>query len=167
MQLLYQAQDKRAIPLLEKILKVDPKDETAHEMLAMLEERQGNCQAAIDHFLLSAKVIGTHPDSLEAYGYCFVQTGQPQKAIPVFEQLAALLPQRTYAKYNLAVVLVETKQDEAALKVLDPLLATDQSDSISIYGASVSFLESRKESPSRFRVVSFLLPKPSARHFGV
>ena len=33
-QLLYQTQDKRAIPLLEKILKADPKDETAHEMLA-------------------------------------------------------------------------------------------------------------------------------------
>ena len=127
-QLLYQAQDKRAIPLLEKILKADPKDETAHEMLATLEQRQGNCRAAIDHFLLSAKVIGTHPNSLEAYGYCFVQTGQPQKAIPVFEQLAALLPQRTYPKYDLAVVLVETKQDEAAIKVLDPLLATGQSD---------------------------------------
>ncbi len=127
-QLLFQVQDKRAIPLLEKILKADPKDETGHEMLAILEARQGNCQAAIDHFLLSVKAIETHPDSLEAYGYCLVQTKQPQKAIPVFEQLAALLPQQTYPKHNLAVVLVEAKQHEAALKVLEPLLATDQSD---------------------------------------
>ncbi len=127
-QLLYQAQDKRAIPLLEKILKADPKDETAHEMLAILEEKQGNCPAANDHFPLSAEVIGTHPDSLEAYGYCLMHTGQTQKAISVFEQLAAQLPQRTYPKYDLAVVLVGTKQYEAALKVLDPLLTTDQSD---------------------------------------
>jgi tetratricopeptide (TPR) repeat protein len=127
-QLLYQTQDKRAIPLLEKILKADPKDETAHEMLAVLEGRQGNCRAAIGHFLLSAEAIANHPSSLEVYGYCLVHTKQPQKAIPVFEELAALLPQRTYPKYDLAVLLVETKQNAAALKVLEPLLAADQSD---------------------------------------
>jgi tetratricopeptide (TPR) repeat protein len=127
-QLFYQAQDKRAIPLLERILKADPKDEIAQEMLANLEEKQGNCEDAIDHFRLSAEVLGTHPHSLEAYGYCFLQTKQPQKAIPVFEQLAALLPERTYPKYDLAVVLVEAKQNEAALKVLEPLLAANQTD---------------------------------------
>jgi tetratricopeptide (TPR) repeat protein len=127
-QLLYQAQDKLAIPLLERILKANPKDEIAQEMLANLEEKQGNCEAAIDHFLLSTEAIRTHPGSLEAYGYCLLQTKQPQKAIPVFEQLAALLPERTYPKYDLAVVLVEAKQNEAALKVLEPLLAVGQSD---------------------------------------
>src|SRR5208282_355069 len=60
--------------------------------------------------------------------YCLVHTKQSQKAIPVFEQLAALLPQRTYPKYDLAVLLVETKQNDAALKVLEPLLAAEQSD---------------------------------------
>jgi tetratricopeptide (TPR) repeat protein len=127
-QLLYQARDKRAIPLLERILKADPKDQTAHEMLANLEERQGNCEAAIDHFLLSVDAIGTHPGSLEAYGNCLVQTKQPQKAIPVFEQLAALLPASPYPKYDLAVLLVEAKQNDAALQVLDPLLTPDQAD---------------------------------------
>jgi tetratricopeptide (TPR) repeat protein len=127
-QLLYQTQDKRAIPLLEKILKTDPKDETAHEMLAVLEGRQGNCQTAIGHFILSADVRANHPYSLEVYGYCLVQTKQPLKAIAVFEQLAALLPQQVYPKYDLAVLLVETKQHDAALKVLEPLLAADQSD---------------------------------------
>lgn len=128
-QLLYPTQDKRAIPLLERILKADPRDATANEMLANLERRQDNCQAAIDHFLLSGDLIKTHPDSLEAYGYCLVQITQPQKAVSIFEQLATLLPERVYPKYDLAVVLVETKQDEAALKVLEPLLATNPSDS--------------------------------------
>jgi tetratricopeptide (TPR) repeat protein len=127
-QLLYQTNDKRAIPLLEKILKAGPKDETAHEMLAVLEGRQGNCQAAIGHFLLSGEVIANHAYSLEVYGHCLVDTKQPQKAIPVFEQLAALLPDRTYPKYDLAVLLVETKQNDPALKVLEPLLAADPSD---------------------------------------
>jgi tetratricopeptide (TPR) repeat protein len=127
-QLLYQAQDKRAIAILERILNADPKDETAHEMLAILEAKQEHCQVANSHFLLSAEVIAHHPQSLEAYGYCLVHVGQPDKAVSVFEQLAALLPEQTYPKYDLAVVLVETKQDEAAARILGPLLTADQSD---------------------------------------
>jgi len=127
-QLLYQAQDKRAIPLLERILKIEPRDQTAQEMIATLEAAEGDCAAAIGHFDLSADVIGTHARSLEAYGYCLAQAKQPEKAIPVFEKLVALAPQRTYLEYDLAVLLVETKQNEAALKVLEPLLAVGQSD---------------------------------------
>jgi len=127
-QLLYPDDDKRALPLLKKILKADPKDQTAHEMLAMLERKQGDCHTAIDHFSLSANVIQTHPQSLEAYGDCLMQAEQLQEAIPVFERLAVLLPDRSYPKYDLAVVLVRLKQNEAALKVLDPLLMSDQKD---------------------------------------
>ncbi|MGA7339113.1 MAG: tetratricopeptide repeat protein [Terracidiphilus sp.] len=127
-QLFYEGGDKRAVPLLERILKADPGDQTAHEMLAMLEKRQGACPAAIAQFLLSTDVIETHPDSLEAYGYCLAQTHQLEKAIDVFEQLIALRSDRTYPKYDLAVILVETKQNVAALKVLDPLLTSDQQD---------------------------------------
>ncbi len=127
-QLLYPTHDKRALPLLERILKADPKDETAQEMFANLEKKQGNCLSAIDHFLLSAEVIGTHPESLEAYADCLVQTGQSQKAIPVFQQLATLLPDRTYPKYDLAVVLVSAKRDDAAVKLLEPLLTDEQTD---------------------------------------
>jgi tetratricopeptide (TPR) repeat protein len=127
-EILYEAQDKRAIPALEAILSADPEDETAHERFAMLEEKQGNCQAANKHFLLSENMTQTHPQSLEAYGYCLVQTKQPEKAVQVFEQFSALLPEKTYPKYNLAVALADTKQNDAALRVLDPLLVADQSD---------------------------------------
>lgn len=127
-EILYEAQDKRAIPALEAILSADPRDETAQEMLAMLEEKQGNCQAANKHFLLSENTTQTHPPSLEAYGYCLMETKQPEKAVPVFERLAALLPEKTYPKYDTAVALIEAKQNDAALKVLEPMLAADRAD---------------------------------------
>lgn len=127
-QLLYATQDVRAIPLLKKILKADPRDETAHEMLANLEKKQGNCPAAIEQFVLSADTVDTHPESLGAYGYCLVETRQPAKAVPVFEKLTALLPQQTFPRYDLAVVLVAAKQESAALKILEPLLASNPSD---------------------------------------
>jgi tetratricopeptide (TPR) repeat protein len=127
-EIFYQSQDKRAIPLLEEIVKGNPKDETAHEMLAMLDRKQGNCQVAIDQFRLSGGLIETHPASLAAYGDCLVNTQQPKDAVPVFERLAALVPQSTDPKYDLSVALVESKQNEAALKILEPLLAASPSD---------------------------------------
>jgi tetratricopeptide (TPR) repeat protein len=127
-QILYPSGDKRAIPLLEKILKSDPKDATAQEMLGTLERKQGDCQAAVDHFRLGGDAMDTHPEALGAYGDCLVRMNQPQDAIPVFEKLSALLPQQTWPKYDLAVVLVGAKQNDAAIKVLDPLLAADSND---------------------------------------
>ncbi len=127
-QLLYTAGDTRAIPPLKEILNLDPKDETAHEMLAMLEKREGHCAPAIDHFAKSPDSTAMHPASLEAYGDCLVQLGQMHNAIPVFQKLTALLPDKTYPKYDLAVVLVAAKENDAALQVLSPLLTPDQQD---------------------------------------
>src|ERR1035441_2919736 len=97
-------------------------------MLGMLEQKQGDCLAAIDQFVLGDKATENHPESLEAYGYCLVQVKQYQKATAVFEQLVALLPELNFPKYDLAVVLIMTKEDTNAIKLLDPLLTEDQQD---------------------------------------
>ena len=127
-QLLYETGDKRAIPLLDRILKTDPHDMTAQEMLAMLQKKQGDCQSANEHFAVSFDQMGTHPETLEAYGYCLVQMKEFEKAVPVFQQVADMLPDRTYPKYDLAVVLIATNQNDAALKALGPLVADGQKD---------------------------------------
>jgi tetratricopeptide (TPR) repeat protein len=124
-EILYESQDKRAIPALKEILSADPGDETAHEMLAVLETSQGNCDVANQHFLASRNAIQTHPGSLEAYGYCLVHTEQPEKAIPVFEQLMALHSENADIKYDLAVAQVEAKRYTDAVKTLEPLLEAD------------------------------------------
>jgi tetratricopeptide (TPR) repeat protein len=127
-EILYESQDKRAIPALKEILSADPEDETAHEMLAVLEAKQGDCDAASQHFLASANAIQTHPGSLEAYGYCLVQTREPEKAIPVFEQLTALHPESADTKYDLAVAQVEAQRYSDAVKTIEPLLETASPD---------------------------------------
>jgi tetratricopeptide (TPR) repeat protein len=145
-QVLFQSGDERAIPLLERILKADPRDVTAHEMLAILEKRNGNCLSAIENFQLAAGAIATHPESLEAYGYCLVETKQPEKAVPVFEQLVSLIPDRAYPKYDLAVVLVSSKQYDLAIQTLDPLLTDDQKDPEILSLASQAY-EATKNTP--------------------
>lgn len=127
-ELLYQAQDERAIPLLTKLLKINPEDYTAHEMYAVLKARKEECPSALVHFRQVEKIITNHPRSLELYGDCLARTKQSQEAITVFQRLVVLLPNETYPKYDLSILLVETMQYSEALKVLEPLLAADQSD---------------------------------------
>src|ERR1017187_4093542 len=50
-QILYKSQDNRAIPLLMRILAQDGNDSTAHEMLAAIEEKQGDCKGAVEQFM--------------------------------------------------------------------------------------------------------------------
>jgi tetratricopeptide (TPR) repeat protein len=127
-QLLSGNDDKRAIPLLERILQNDPRDATAHEMLAMLKRKDGDCTAAVEHFATVAEKLERHVGSLAAYGDCLVQLKRYSEAVPVFEKLVAALPDQSYPKYDLAVVLVSRKQYDRALKALAPLLAANTQD---------------------------------------
>jgi tetratricopeptide (TPR) repeat protein len=145
-QILYQQNDKRAIPLLERILKADASDQTAHEMLAVFERREDSCAQAINHFLASRDTTESHTESLEAYGYCLVQLKKFQDAIPVFQKLVAMLPDRPYPRYDLAVVLVESNQHEDALKSLEPLLTPEQQDP-DILSLASQAAEATKDTP--------------------
>lgn len=127
-EILYKSEDVRAIPLLKRIVKADPNDATAHEMLATLDTRAGDCQSAAPQFALSKDAIAGHPTSLEAYGYCLYKLGRIDEAIPVFRQLIPLVPGHSYPSYDLAVLLVSTHQDPEAVKALEPLLTPNQTD---------------------------------------
>ena len=127
-QLLYPRRDERAIPLLKRQLAIDPNDQTAHEMLAMLERKHGDCQAAVAQFALSRNSVMEHPESIEGYGDCLFRLYEYQDAVPVFEKLVELLPNAVYPRYDLVLVLFDAKQYEQALKVLEPLLAADKND---------------------------------------
>lgn len=127
-QILYKTGDKRAIPLLQRTLKLTPNDPGAYEMLGNLERKAGDCPSAVSDFERSKGFIANHPASLEAYGYCLFELERAADAIPVFRQLIPLLPGHTYPSYDLAVILVSTKDNAEALKVLEPLLTADQSD---------------------------------------
>jgi len=127
-EVLYKTGDQRAVPLLERLLKSDPGDATAHEMLATLEQRAGHCRTAVPHFEASKEAIASHAGSLEAYGYCLFRLGRSADAIPIFRQLIPLLPGSSYPSYDLAVLLVSEHQSDEAVKILEPLLTPDQND---------------------------------------
>jgi tetratricopeptide (TPR) repeat protein len=127
-QILYKSQDNRAIPLLMRILAQDGNDSTAHEMLAAIEEKQGDCKGAVEQFALAGAATTSHPLSLESYGKCLMQLQRPADAAPIFQQLAAALPQQTWPRYDLAVALADGGQNQSAIEVLAPLIAGDHPD---------------------------------------
>jgi tetratricopeptide (TPR) repeat protein len=127
-QLLFQTGDARATPLLERIIKLDPADQTAQEMLALTQAKADNCEGAIKHFELSKDSIQSHAASLERYGYCLTRLKRFDQAIPVFEQLVAIAPDRSYARYDLALVQMLAGQKQAAVETLAPLIAAHTAD---------------------------------------
>lgn len=127
-QLLYGNANERAAPLLERILKTDPGDATAHEMLGMLKRKQGDCTTAVEHFAAIMEKLEKHAGSLEAYGDCLVQLKRYTDAVPIFQKLVTAVPDQSYPRYDLAVVLVSAKQYDFALKALAPLLAANTQD---------------------------------------
>lgn len=145
-ELLYLQNDKRAIPLAEQLLKSDPDDLTAHEMLAVLERREERCVDAVGHFEATREVIERHVESLEAYGYCLFQMKRFRDSVPIFEKLASLLPDRAYPKYNLAVALLASKQNEQAMRTLAPLITPDQNDP-EILSLASEASEANKDTP--------------------
>jgi tetratricopeptide (TPR) repeat protein len=127
-QLLFQTGDKRAAPLLEKIVRLDPGDQTAQEMLALMQAKADDCPGAIKHFALSKDAIHAHPASLERYGYCLTRLKQFEEAIPVFAQLVAIAPDHAYARYDLALVQMLADHKQAAIQTLEPLISAHTSD---------------------------------------
>jgi tetratricopeptide (TPR) repeat protein len=138
-QLLYPKRDPRAVPLLQRLIKLNPKDDTAHEMLGMIERDRGNCSSANLQFSASRESVMNHPESLEGYGDCLVRLSQYQEAAPVFARLVELRPTSANARYNAALVYLSLKQYEEALKILEPLLSADQKDAEILSLASQAF----------------------------
>src|SRR5262249_52597000 len=66
-QIEYAAGKPDAVPLLNRLLRLRPRDPTSHAMLAVLEYRGGNCRAAADHFEKAGALLDSELDALHAY----------------------------------------------------------------------------------------------------
>ena len=127
-QLEYEAKSKRAIPLLNRILAIDPKNETSHAMLAVMAYRAHDCTGAVKHFHESELVIAAQPVALRGYGSCLMRLQRAGEAVSIFEKLAAMAPNDPHARYNLAVVQLEANQSQDAVATLQPLMAFEATD---------------------------------------
>lgn len=128
-QILYQTGDSNTLSLLSKIIDIDPKDITAYEMRGVLYAKEGRCEKAVKDFRYSYDALQNHSGSLESYGHCLMRLNRLADAVPVFQQLVKLLPDKTYPKYDLGLILVMQKRNRDALNILEPMLAKNYSNS--------------------------------------
>ncbi len=117
-EITYKARDSRSRRFLALLLKVDPGNETAHAMSAVLAVEERKCEVAIQHFDRAAAAIRGDVQAMNQYGYCLMSAGRPQSAIPVYLELLQKRPSSRTIRYNLALAQSEAKQTAKALATL-------------------------------------------------
>jgi tetratricopeptide (TPR) repeat protein len=123
-QIGFEASDPAAIPIIERILRLRPKDTTSHGMLAVLQYQQGKWADAVTHFENAGSLFESQPSALHAYATCLVKLKQYDKAIKIFESTVALNPQDPHERQLLSAIQLMANQPNDALATLEPLLQT-------------------------------------------
>ncbi|MBO0912616.1 MAG: tetratricopeptide repeat protein, partial [Acidobacteria bacterium] len=121
-QIEFDSADPAAIPLLERVLRLRPADETSHGMLAVLEYQQGNCAAALAHFEKAKALFDSQLGALHAYGSCLVKLKRFDRAKAVFEKTLSLNPRDERERLVLASVELMAEEPRDALGTLRSLL---------------------------------------------
>jgi tetratricopeptide (TPR) repeat protein len=141
-ELEYQAESKRALPLLERVVKLRPNDPTANAMLGVVKYKQRDCASAVEHFHASWQLISSQPAALAQYGTCLMNLDKAEDALPVFQRLLSLQPDDSHARYNLAVVQLAAHSPKEAVETLQPLLGAASPDPEVLDLASSAYEES-------------------------
>jgi tetratricopeptide (TPR) repeat protein len=119
----YRVKDVRAAVFhLNQVLAQRPHDPTTHAMLADLAFGEKNCKEAIKHFRKSESYIEAQPRELAEYAVCLTQLNKSSDALPVFNQLIAIVPNDHAIRYDLALLQFLAGRPKAAGATLDPLL---------------------------------------------
>ena len=145
-QIDYESGSKDAIPLLQRVLRSHPADQTSHGMLAVLEYQQGNCAGAVTHFEKAGGLFDSRPDGLHAYAACLVKLRQFDKAVEVLRNTLALSPQDARERHLLVAVQLMAHQPQDALSTLQPMLQAGNQDVETLELASRAY-EDSKDTP--------------------
>jgi tetratricopeptide (TPR) repeat protein len=127
-QIEFDSGNAAAIPLLKRVLRQKPTDQTSHAMLAVLQYQQGNCAAAVPHFEKSISLFEDRPSGLHAYATCLVKLKDFDRAADVFEKTVALKPDDAQERRVLAAVQLMAHKPQDAIATLEPLLAKGNPD---------------------------------------
>jgi tetratricopeptide (TPR) repeat protein len=120
-QLEFQAGSPKATPFLERLLRLNPKDETSHAMLGALAFNRKDCATAVAHYQKSPQVISNNVLALREFGACLFHLGRYTEAMPVFQHLGELQPGDAESVYNLGLVQFQAHQYGDAIHTLLPL----------------------------------------------
>ncbi len=159
-QLEYRAQSKAAVPLLRRILAIQPADQTTHAMLGVLEYRDRNYAKAAEDFEAGGDLAKSQPSALMAYALCLAHLNREAEAIPVLQQLLVVRPDDSVARYDLALVQWRVSKHAEALSTLQPILESKPPDAAALRLAA-AIHEANGETPQAVELLrSAILANP-------
>lgn len=150
-QIEYEAGDADAILLLQHVLRLRPGESTSHAMLAVLEEKKGDCATAVEHYAASGALLDSQPEALEGYGVCLLKLNQTTKAIDVFQRLVTTRPDDPKGRRGLAAVELTAGKPQDALATLKPLL--DAGPDVSTMRLAAAAYEASKDTPRAVKIL--------------
>ncbi len=154
-QMEYARQRPDAAIFLNRLLRLSPKNQDAHAMLASIDRASGKCAQALPHFRASSQLFSGQPQYQQAYAFCLAKTGHNHQAAANYQQILTVDPDPAL-RYNLALVQYRLHHPAAALATLKPLLATSHNPSVLALGAQLH--EQTTNNPSA---------QKTARHFAL
>ena len=149
-QLEYKAGNVAAIPLLQRVLQLNPNDPTSHAMLAVLFCKRGDCATAVKHFEQSSSLLDSQPGALQQYGACLVRLKQLDRAISVFSRLVTANSSDSDARHYLSTVQLMAERPKDAIETLAPLLQTGDPNSRTLQLAASAY-EASGDTPQAVR----------------
>jgi tetratricopeptide (TPR) repeat protein len=135
-QILYEADSREAVPLLNHLVELRPGDPTGHAMLAVLEYRKGDCTAAVPHFDKAGRLLDSQLDALHAYATCLAKLKRLDDAAAVLQRALALRPDDPRERHLLASMQIMGQKPQDALATLRPLLDAGNPTSATLQLAS-------------------------------
>ncbi len=145
-ELHYREQSNEAIPLLRRILALQPSNATAHAMLGALEAREKQCGPAVKDFAAASTLVDAQPDALMAFGVCLAHLERDAEAAAEFQKLLALRPASQTVRYDLALEQWRSSAQMDPIATLQPLLDAQPPDASALRLAA-AIHESRNETP--------------------
>lgn len=160
-QIQYEADNKEAAILLQRIAQLRPADQTSHAMLGALAYKQGNCAQALIEFEKSQQIIGMQPGAMQEYGACLLRLKQSDRAVAVFQQILASHPDDPRARSGLATVQFAADHPRDALTTLQPLL--EAGPDVATLQLAASAHESLGETPEAVKLLRDAIVKDPRR----
>ena len=120
-QLEFQAGSPEALPFLEKLLRLNPDDQTSHAMTAALAFQRKDCATTVAHYEKSPQVVVNDIPALSQFGACLVHLNRAAEALSAYQRIAELRPQDMEALYYLGLAQYGAHHYEDAIHTLLPL----------------------------------------------
>ncbi len=110
------------------ILRADPMFAEAEYGLGNIQQKRGNTQLAVQHFLKAIEIDPVYFNAYNNLGAVYLQLGEYAHAVKILEKSIELRPSFVESSYNLALALIQLKQMERAEGILRNVVEINPGD---------------------------------------